>query len=291
MRRVGSRRIGLAVSSGLSLLLPVLAHAVDAYEIQVYDGTANEPGVPGAELHANSVPSGRKTFEPPELPSHAQSHFTLEPSFGITSWWEAGAYFQTTLREDGVFTYAGVKVRSKFVTPAGWDRKWRLGVNFEVSRLPEVYDRDRWGTEVRPIAAWEDRRWLLAVNPILDASLAGAGAADGLAFEPALMIKIKIEGKAALGIEYYANVGPIAHPLSWNDQEHYLYEAFDLLSVERLELNAGIGEGFTGASNALVLKVIVGYKLDAPEGEGHGHGHGHGEWVWGSSKRDPRGGL
>jgi hypothetical protein len=79
------------------------------------------------------------------------------------------------------------------------------------------------------------------------------------------MIKVKIEGKAALGIEYYSSFGPIAHPSSWTEQEHYLYEAFDLLSVERVELNAGIGEGLTEASNALVVKVIVGYALDRPE--------------------------
>src|SRR5205807_7438228 len=98
--------------------------------------------------HLNTVPSGRKTADPPELPPHGQSHFTLEPSFGITRWWEAGAYFQTTLRSDGAFGYAGAKLRSKFVTASDWHPNWRLGVNFEVSRLPEVYERDRWATEV-----------------------------------------------------------------------------------------------------------------------------------------------
>ncbi len=263
MRTLSSRRIGQLVIGWLALV-PTRAHAIDAYEIQVYDGTAHAPGVPGAELHVNTVPKGRKTSDPPELPSHAQSHFTLEPSLGVTPWWELGGYFQTTLRQDGTFTYAGVKLRSKFVTPPEWHRNWRLGVNLEVSRLPEAYDRDGWGTEVRPIAAWEDQTWLLAVNPIVDASLAGSGAADGPSFEPALMAKVKIDGKAALGIEYYASFGPIAHPSSWSEQEHYLYETFDLLSVDRLEVNAGIGEGLTQGSNDFVLKAIFGYALDPP---------------------------
>jgi hypothetical protein len=231
---------------------------MDSYEIQVYDGTANPPGVPGLELHLNTVPSGRKTAEPPELPLDRQSHFTLEPSYGITRWWEAGAYLQSTLRGDGAFTYAGSKLRSKFTVP-DFHANLRIGVNVEVSRLPEIYDRDRWGSEVRPIVAWEDDAWILAFNPIVDASLAGPGADDGPSFEPALMAKVKIRDAVALGVEYYAGFGPIAHPSSWSEQEHYVFESFDLLSIERLELNVAAGEGLTSASNAFVLKAIAGY--------------------------------
>jgi hypothetical protein len=68
----------------------------------------------------------------------------------------------------------------------------------------------------------------------------------------------------AVGIEYYASFGPIAHFEGWDEQEHYLYEAADLLSIDRLELNAAIGEGLTAASNALVLKMILGYAWDKP---------------------------
>jgi hypothetical protein len=243
--------------------VPARARAVDAFEIQVYDGTADAPGVMGLELHLNSVPNGRKEAEAPELPSHHQSHFTLEPSFGVTPWWEIGAYFQTALRGDGVFAYGGVKLRSKFVTPPGWHPNLRLGANFEISRLPEVFDRDRWGSEVRPIVAWENERWIFAVNPIVSTSLAGPGSDDGPAFEPALMAKVKIAGVCAFGIEYFGDTGPIAHPAPSSSQEHYLFEAFDLLSIDKLELNIAVGEGLTAGSNALVVKAIAGYSWDA----------------------------
>jgi hypothetical protein len=249
-----------ALAAGIAVVFsPGTASAVDPFEIQVYDGTADAPGMPAVELHLNTVPIGLEVGDGPELPPDGQWHFTLEPSFGLTRWWEIGAYLQTALRSDGVFTYAGTKLRSKFVTPPGYDPHWRLGVNVEVSRIPEAYDRDRWGTELRPIAAWENTAWHFAYNPIFDTPLAGPGWADGPSFEPALMAKYKVEGRAAFGIEYYANFGPIAAPSPWSEQEHYLFEAFDLLMVKELELNVGIGEGLTAASNALVLKVIVGY--------------------------------
>src|ERR1700690_1183432 len=145
--RVGAERataLGL-VCGALLVFLPSEARALDAFEIQVYDGTANPPGAPGIELHANTVVSGRRDATPPELPPNHQTHLTLEPSLGITRSLELGAYLQTTVRPDGGFDWSGVKLRAKLVRPnAGADRV-RWGVNLELSRLPARYDRDRWG--------------------------------------------------------------------------------------------------------------------------------------------------
>jgi hypothetical protein len=187
---------------------------------------------------------------------------TLEPSLGVTSFWEIGGYFQTALREDGTFDYAGVKLRSKFVSPPGWQPHLRLGLNLEVSLLPEAYDRDRWGAEIRPIVAWEDERWLLVVNPIVDVPLAGPDWRQGPTFEPALMAKVKIAGVVAVGPEYYAAFGPIASPAGWNEEQQYLYEAVDVLGLRRIEINVGVGEGLTSSSNAFVAKMILGYAWD-----------------------------
>ena len=241
------------------LLLTRRASAVDPFEIQVYDGTANAPGVPGIELHVNRVFDGVRTADPPELPMHHQSHFTLEPSLGVLPFLELGAYLQTALNADGSFDYAGTKLRAKLVTPPGWDEHVRLGVNVELSLLPERYERSRWGGEIRPIAAWENERWLFAVNPILGVPLGPPDARDGPTFEPAAMAKVKVEELAAFGLEYYASLGPIAGPAPLSEQAHYLYEVIDLLAVPHFELNAGVGEGLTSGSNGFVAKMILGY--------------------------------
>jgi len=208
-------------------------------------------------LHVNHVALGQRSVDPPELPPHRQTHFTLEPSYGLTSFWELGGYFQTTLRGDGHFDYSGVKLRSKFV--ARPSAHVRLGVNFELSILPDTYDRDRWGTEVRPIAAYEDSTWMFAVNPIVDTSLAGPGFSDGPSFEPAALAMLKAQEKFGFGLEYYANLGPFANPLPLKEQEHYVYEVEYLLFVRDVELQIGIGEGLTPGSNPLVAKMIAGY--------------------------------
>jgi hypothetical protein len=246
-----------------SLLVANGARAADPFEIQVYDGTANDPGQAGLELHTNYVANGSHEPDGTALPSHHVAHFTLEPSYGVLPWWELGGYFQTALRPEGRLDYAGVKLRSKFVTPPSWTEAhphWRLGVNVELSILPDTYDPDRIGGEIRPIAAWEDARWAFAVNPILDVPLAGEGSKHGPAFEPAGSAMIKL-GSVGVGAEYYTSLGYFSSFAPVNDQEHYLYEVVNILGVEHLEVNLGIGEGLTGGSNKVVFKSILGYEF------------------------------
>jgi hypothetical protein len=250
--------VGLGVLFGASV-----SRAADPFEIQVYDGSANAPGTAALELHVNYVVRGSDTAVAPELPTDHVTHLTLEPSFGVTPWWELGAYLQGAIRPDGGFDYAGIKLRSKFVTPPAFDRHWRLGVNLEVSILPETYDADRWGGEIRPIAAWENQAWLFAVNPIVGIPLAGEGFSQGPTLEPAAMAVRKIGRVVSVGLEYYSSLGPIAHLASLSEEEQYIFEVLNLLAVPHLEVNAGLGAGLTHASNPLVFKTIVGYAFES----------------------------
>jgi hypothetical protein len=250
---------------GALLLGASRALAGDPFEIQVYDGTANATGVPGLELHLNDWATGNRESVPPEAPLNGQFHATLEPSLGVTTYWELGAYLQGAVRtDDGVVDWAGVKVRSKFVTPPSWHPHWRFGVNLEVSYLPPAYDHDRWGSEVRPIAAYHDDDWLFAFNPILDQPLAGVDASQGPSFQPALKVARTV-GPIALGFEYYATLGPLSAILPWREQQQQVFEVVDLLSLERWELEVGVGEGLTTATEGVVLKAIVGYSLEPDE--------------------------
>jgi hypothetical protein len=238
------------------------ARAVDPFEIQVYDATVDEPGSVGVEVHANSVIEGVRTAVPPELPPHGQSHFTLEPAIGITDWWEAGMYLQTTLLPDGSFAYAGSKLRTKFAIPSRGVSRFGWAVNVEVSRIPEQYDRNRWGAEIRPIATWSSAGGSVyaSVNPIVDLSLAGPGRGEAPAFEPALTLCYVFAGLMSVGVEYYASFGPLGRWQPLQEQEHYLFQVINVVRWKRLELNLGVGEGLTQGSNGFIAKTILGYR-------------------------------
>ena len=256
------------VRRALALLLvagilggPSVARAVDPFEIQVYDGSIGEPGRLGVELHANTVVAGQRDSTPPELPTHHQSHFTLEPAFAITRWWELGAYLQSALLPDGSFEYAGSKLRTKLIAPRRADSPFIWGVNLEVARIPERFEAGVWGAEIRPIAAWSPPSGvvLVAINPILDIGLAGADRSQAPSFEPAATIRYVRADLLSVGVEYYAGLGPIGRWLPASAQEHYIYEVVDVLRWKRLELHLGIGQGLTDAANDFVAKMIVGY--------------------------------
>jgi hypothetical protein len=222
------------------------ARAVDAFEIQVYDGTADAPGQAGLEAHLNYIASGLATATPPELPPHHQAHFTLEPSYGVLPIWEVGGYFMTALRGDGTFDVVGGKLRSKLVTRPGWSAHARLGLNVELSWVRAEYEADHWGAELRPIAAFDAKYLLAAVNPIVGLSLRDGAAS----FEPAAMAVVPIRSVASFGLEYYGDL---------TARQQYLYQVANLIAFRSFELNAGVGEGLTAASNAVVVKVIVGH--------------------------------
>ncbi len=201
---------GIAAVCVLCAACPALAF--DPFELQVYDGTADAPGEAGLEIHLNR--------------HHDATHLTFEPSVGVTQFWEIGGYLQTQQGH-----YEGVKLRSKFVIPEGTLPDLRLGINFEISLEPG----GNWGGEIRPILAFENARWIFAVNPNVTF--------PGPAFEPGAMAKVKA-GPIAFGLEYYGTL----------PDQHYLLAAVDLLAVKHFELNAGAGGG-----SAPVGKLILGY--------------------------------
>jgi hypothetical protein len=79
------------------------------------------------------------------------------------------------------------------------------------------------------------------------------------------MAVFKLFELASVGVEYYGNLGPFSGFASGREQEHYIFEVFNLLAVSHIEINAGIGEGLTVGSNPLTVKMIVGYSWERAE--------------------------
>ncbi len=188
------RRLALLV-----LLAAPAARAQDRFEIQVYDSLVAPPGGVGLETHLNHVFSGVD-----------ETHLTFEPHLGLTGdWLELGGYFQTALRSDGTFDYAGVKLRLKARLPRRyWDDHLGLAVNGEISAIPERYEANVWGSEIRPIADLTYGRLYVSVNPIITFAWRG-DAAGHPALEPAAKIGVRVVDTLFVGGEVYGAFGPV----------------------------------------------------------------------------------
>jgi hypothetical protein len=250
-----------AVACALAALLwPGPARAIDPFEIQVYDPSVNEPRHLGVELHSIFTVGGSYAATPPELASHHVLHETLEPSFGLTRYWEVGAYLQTALRPDGKFDYAGVKLRTKVRLPVRESFPLQFAVNLEVSWVPRAYDAVEWGSELRPVVEWRRGGLTVDVNPILSFDWTGAFAGVPR-FEPAAAVRYELFHLVAFGVEYYGALGPLTKIAAPSAQLHYLFETVSLTCVRRFALQIGIGAGLTPASDPLVAKVVAGYEF------------------------------
>jgi hypothetical protein len=242
-------------------IVPGVAHALDPFEIQVYDGTASPPGHAGLELHVNHW-RGSQPGAQPVLPLDRQTHMTLEPSLGVLPFLELGAYVQAAVLADGSLDFAGAKLRAKVVTPEGWHEHLRLGINFELSGLPRKFEADRFGGEIRPIIGWDDRWFIVAANPNLEVDLTNAGWRDGPGLAPSVQALLKIPDVVGIGVEYYAELGPMKR-IGKDPTAQYLFGVAQLLADLGWELNVGVGFGLTDASEDVIVKAIVGHELVA----------------------------
>lgn len=235
------------------------ARATDRFEIQVYDGRANAPGVASLENHVNFTARGHREPEPPEASTEHQAHWTFEGAIGGTRVWEPGVYLQTAFVPGEGYRYAGVKLRSKFMIP-DLGRTVRLGINFEIGRIPQRFEEDEWGGEIRPIAAFDFPAVKIALNPNLEIPLTHRAYEDGPHFEPAVSVKGVLSERVALGIEYFASFGPVGSPDRLHDQEHYLYAAADTELGDGFDLSYGVGYGL-GTAEPLTFKAIFAYEF------------------------------
>lgn len=246
----------VAVLLGLSRV----AAAQDAFEIQVYDAETAPPGATGLEVHVNTVAAGVTTMSPDgELPSDHVTHLTLEPHVGLASWCEGGAYFQTAIRPDGAFDYAGVKLRLKLRVPRRLARGlFGLAINFELSSVPRTYEATELGAEIRPIADVAWRRLYASVNPIVGFDFRGPDAGHPQ-LEPAATVLVRVLEGWQVGVEYYGAYGPIDRPLPAADQVHRLF-AVSTYVHKWFGVHVGAGYGFS-AGDRWIVKSIFSFDL------------------------------
>lgn len=253
------RRSILAAAVAAAGLFPAAAHAVDPFEIQVYEGDINAQSQVGLEVHGNVVPVGRaEPAFPGEVVPDDLMRLTFEPSYGVLPWWELGAYLQFAMQPDArAGHFGGFKLRSKFVAPRAKTGDFILGLNMEVGRGTTAFGSADWGSEFRPIFVYNPGPFMVAVNPMIGWGLSGEGASWVPDFEPAFKVRVDTGLGFGAGVEYYAGIGPLSRTPGFEEQEHIFYGIVDLVGFS-FDLNIGLGRGLTRGANDWTMKTILG---------------------------------
>jgi hypothetical protein len=249
-----SGSVGNAAVGAIAWLLAASAYA-QTDEIQVYDADINSPGQFSLQLHNNYTPIGRKMpdFEGGIVPNHTLNGVP-EWAYGVTDWLELGAYVPLySWTGNGRFLIDGAKLRAEFVVPHAQDRDFFYGVNFELGFNAHYWDPIRNSGEIRGIIGGRIGPIDLILNPILDTSFQGLGALD---FAPAARLAYNLSGSWAAALEHYADYGRLRHFQPLSRQQQTLFAVVDYRG-DPVSVEFGIGHGFTAASDALVLKMIL----------------------------------
>lgn len=224
-------------------------------EIQVYDATINEPGQFSVELHNNYTPEGRTSPDFPGgvVPNHALNGVP-EWALGITPWLELGTYLPLyTVTSEGRFELNGFKFRTLFVSPHAKERTIFYGINFELSFNARHWEETYNSGEIRPIIGTHLGPWDLIFNPILDTGFNGVQRLD---FAPAERVAYNFSESWAAALEHYADYGYLGDLAGLKREQQMGYAVVDY-NGEPNSIEFGVGHGFTAASDAVVLKLMV----------------------------------
>ena len=241
--------------------LAPFAHAQANYEIQVYGAETVGPQTLMVELHSNFTVDGQKQSSDGVYPTNHQEHETIELTQGLNDWSEVGFSIFTS-EQDGhgvqwVGPHSPAYSRTGFLGMAG--RREPV----DRDRLPAVrVSTDTWTWEIRPIIDKSIGRWYFAVNPALERTFHGPDVSQGFGFAPSAKISYDFTRVVSAGIEWYADYGAIRNISPVHEQQQQVFAVADLNVSPVWEINFGVGIGATSATDHLIVKAIVGRRID-----------------------------
>jgi hypothetical protein len=243
------------------VVLAAGAFAQGSYEVQVYGSDLVEPGSTMVELHSNFTFTGVKAVVDGMYPTTHQLHETLEITHGFNNWFEMGVYVFTSADSRVGWQWVGDHLRPRVRVPEDW--KWPVGVSLsvELGYQRAVYSPDTWTIEIRPIVDKTVGKLYLCFNPTLDRSFHGAGVSQGVVFSPNVKVGYDLTKVINAGFEYYGSVGPITGFDPLQNQMQQIFAVTDLNLSKNWEFNFGMGVGLTGASDHLIVKMIIGRRF------------------------------
>jgi len=232
-------------------------------EIQVYDAEIAEQGIFNLMIHTNFTPIGRKTpaFSN-SIIANESVNGAAEWAYGVRPWFEQGLYlpvYSLNSTNHGA-TINGFKVRELFVRPHAHNHKFFYGLNFEFSVNARYWESNRITSELRPIVGVHLHHWDLIYNPILDTEYTGGP--KNLQFNPAARVAYNLSDKWIVAVEEYDGFGPLHNFLPRNQQFHETWAVVDR-NRGFLNVEAGVGVGWSGGADRLTLKLMVSRDLNS----------------------------
>jgi hypothetical protein len=234
------------------------SHAIDFYEIQIYDTDTTPVGHLTLELHSNTTSTATGELAKKQIDVY-QIHETVEATYGVLRWLEIGQYFATAKLSNGEYEYSGSRTKVHFGIPQTFEWPVQFGGNIELDYMRHGTEDNPTGLELRPIAGGSYKKFRLVGNFAFFDPFAGPGAHRGFQFNPSGELVYDLNRWVSPALEYYVDMGSIQPLAKVQEQQHFVVPTLNFHLIPQLELNLGVGIGVTRASNGVFLKSIVGW--------------------------------
>ena len=231
------------------------------YEVQVYGSELVPPGRTMLELHSNFTFEGSKASVDGVRADEHALHETIEITQGFTQWFETGFYVFMSYRASEGYQWVGDHIRPRVRIPEAWHWPVNVSISTEIGYQRRSYSTDTWTWEIRPIVDKQLGRWYWSLNPAMDRSFHGLEVSKGVTFAPNAKASYDVTRRVTVGIEYYGAVGSITGFDPVGAQQQAIMPALDLNLGPNWEFNFAGGVGVTGATDHLLVKMIVGRRL------------------------------
>lgn len=251
-------RLVLFVCIAAMLAYAIPAHAIDFYEIQIYDTDTAPLGHLTLELHSNSTTTATGQLAKSQMDVY-QVHETVEATYGVLKWAEIGQYFCTAKLSNGDYEYSGSRSKFHFGIPQTFEWPVQFGGNIELDYMRHAAEENPTTLELRPIVGSSFKGFRAVADFAFEDPFSGPGAHHGFQFEPSAELVYKLTEWVSPAVEYYGDMGSIQPLPKVQEQQHFIVPTLNFDFLPQLELNLGVGVGVTRASNGIFLKSIVGW--------------------------------
>ncbi len=247
----GALAVGLAGSAWLCL--PTATWAAPS-DFRVLTDELTAKGEFGAELQSSLA---RPRGEPGEATPRALQGLA-EFSYGLGPHWELSLQLPAS-RVSGTTYGNGANIELTYIAPHDAESGIYWGGRVELGRAQPVGEQATWETEWRPILGYQRGDWHAVLNAGMAAALTGE--ARQLNFEPSVKLAYRAVRTLSVGVEYYLDAGPFAHPRPRGQRQELGLLVLDA-KVGEFDVNFGIGKGLTSGSDKAVLKLLLSWTPD-----------------------------
>lgn len=232
----------------LSFLAAASARAAPD-DFRVLSDDLPDPGETETELQlAYTKPPRHDEHRSPVIQS------LFEVSYGLTRLWEVSLQLPGT-RLDGNWHLTGVNLETQFVSSRD-EEGFYWGARIELARAAPVGEPMVWSTEWRPILGWRAGAWHFIANPGVEVPLSGPD--RHAIFAPYAKVSRQVLEETRLGVEYFAEAGPLRGFWPANERSEWLLAVIDT-EIAGTEVHFGLGKGLTSGSDSWVMKMRIAY--------------------------------